>query len=509
MTTNADHTFTPDPFPAAAQDRWDVSLRRIQDEGENEAIAAHLRSLWKENWWKYPDDIKRSFLSAARKHALSKTNKHRPTKHVLYRGPVLFNRHDFDWGVWLVLRGIYYDVNKSDTSPKAWTTRLTFQRGPATRMMMERYPGIDVLTENVPPTFPPRPLSWDNKSADEPSGSSALPESKLGAASASNQKSTDAAGQVQSAEPGSGAERTDGESHSPASRDSTTSKAKEGEASHTLASSAGSHPRTNHNLDPSGLDAADKIAPDDSDQNSLGIGDPQNVNSTIGSSGPAPSDGMDEAALEQGSVNEGSHPGGKAVNTPNNVNSHSDEPNSIPSSPLKRRMPDGDEEDSSYRGLHTRKRRSRSSDQRRSAEPEATPNSGPQMTTFGESLERVHGLLKKNLDEMVVECVSQQVARQAESLQPRLKDQMAQFLPEKMFGVTASSELSSIAQKVIDSMAEQVASKITQQVIQRVTQQVTREVTSELQPKADKQIADCIAKITVEKLMGSAGNFEA
>ncbi|KAJ4313281.1 hypothetical protein N0V84_009510 [Fusarium piperis] len=506
MTTNADYTFTPGPFTEAAQNQWDMSLHRIEDEGENQAVAAHLRSLWKENWWKYPDDIKRSFLSAARKNALTKTNNHSPSSHILYRGSVLFNRYDFDWGVWLVLRGIYYDVHKNDMSPRAQMTCLTFGRGTATRMMTERHPGIDVLEENVPPTFPPRPLSWDRKSGDESGSSRAPTKSKNRVVSVNNQKSTGTDGRVRSAEAGSHAETTGDESHS-SPPDSATSKVEKGAEPHTLASSGGSHPRENLNLAPSGLDAGASIATDDSNQKTLQVQTVQNVNPITGDSGLPPNDGKNRVASEQSPVNEGGHQREKAANTSNDGNLRSVESNNVHKSLLKRSMSDDEEEDSPCGELHARKRRGTSSDQSHSAESGTTPNSGSQMAISGENLDRIHELLKKHLNERVVECVSQQVARQAESLQPRLKDQIVQFLPEKIFGVTESSGLSSISQKVVDSMAERLASKITRQIMQQVAQQVTRELTSELQPKADKQIADCIAEIMLEKLLGPDGNF--
>ncbi|RSL69387.1 hypothetical protein CEP53_002210 [Fusarium sp. AF-6] len=468
MTTNADYTFTPHPSPKENQHRWNVSLYGLEDECENQAVVAHLRSIWKENWWKYPDNIKRSFLSATRKTAVTKTNNQRPTAHVLFNGPVRFNRHDFDWGVWLVLRVIYYDVHKNAMNPRARMTRSNFSRGPAKEMIMQRYPGVDVLEGNVPPTFPPRPSSWDKPSSDGPAISSTSPKVEIGADSAGNQTSTGEGGGVRNSGADYNAEMGEDGSDSLPSPDDATSKAKEVAKKHT-GQDHGSHLCANLDLALPSFEAAFSA-----------------VGPTL--DGLIQSTNQVQASLDaflQGPTNEGDHHGEKVADASNDSNRRPEEPKGVSESLPKRRLSDDEEEDSPC-SEHTQKRQCTSSDQSSPAESDATTSSGLQKAIVDMDLDQIYELLKKTLNKQTAELAIKHVTRQAESLQPPLKDQIAQSLSEKIFRILNISEPSSIANKVIDSMAEQMTSKI----IQKVAQKVTQELTAEQQPEVDKRIVD-------------------
>ncbi|RSL45417.1 hypothetical protein CEP54_014273 [Fusarium duplospermum] len=439
MTTNTDYTFTPHPSPEEIKDRWNVSLDGLEYESENQAVVAHLRSIWRENWWKYPDNIKRSFLSAARKTATTKSNIDSPSNHPLYRGPVTYDRHDFDWGVWLVLRAIYYDANKDAVSRRTQMTRSNFSRGPARKIIMQRYRGVDVLEANVPPTFPPQSRSWDKTSGNGPVVSRASPKIEIGTASASNQSSTSEGDGVQDSGPST--EAAISTTVSTTSDDSLAQSSNQAQAS---------------------------------------------LN-----------------ALVQSPANEGGHHCEKAADTSNDSNGRSDDSKGTPKSLNKRSLPDDEEESSPCSEHHIQKRPCTSSDQGHSTEAESIPNIGTQKAVFVEGLDHIHEVLKKHLNEKVGECVGYHVAQQTENLQPQLRDEIAQFLPEKIFGIAEGSGISRIVKQVIEGMAEQMASKMVRQVMQQTTQRLTKELTSELQLEVDKQMADRIVQNMLDKLFGS------
>ncbi|KAI8660241.1 hypothetical protein NCS57_01000700 [Fusarium keratoplasticum] len=500
MTTNADYTFTPHPSPEEIQDQWSVRLLHLNDEGENQAITTHLRSIWRDNWWKYPDEIKFSFSSATFKTAITKSNAKGPSAHLLYKASVNCSRRDFDWGLWLVLRVIYYDIHQHLPGLRARQKRHSFEQGDACKLIRQRYPDVDVLRDNVPPTFPPRPHSWTIL-GDRGPGSSLRPETPILAStdnrSTGNQASTGESDEITDSGTDSDDETSVDESDDSPPPDNATRKVKKEAEAHTLTPDrdGGSPSRENLVLPPSNLDAAASVTPDDSTQH---------VNSSTSDSSPTLNDGTNKVASEQGPVGESGHHREKATDASIDSNGHSDESIGVPKSLPKRSMPEDEEEDSPC-GEHTQKRRCTSSDQSHPTESEAMLNSSLQKATFGEGLDRIHELWKKTFNEKVAEIVSQQVAQRTEGLQPRIKDEMTQFLSEKIFGSTENSGLSNIAQRVIDTLAKQMASKMAQQVIQQTTQQLTRELTSKLQPEADQQLANCLTQIMMDKLFGSTG----
>ncbi|KAI8715128.1 hypothetical protein NCS52_01019800 [Fusarium sp. LHS14.1] len=442
MTTNADFTFTPHPSPEEIQDGWDVSLDRIEDEGENQAVAIHLRSIWRDNWWKYPDKIKRSFLNAARKTATTKSNVHSPCSHshTLYRGAFVHNEHDFDWGVC-----------------------------PAKKAIMQRYQGIDVLEDNVPLTFPPRPPCWEKKPEDGPESSCTPPKSKDRTPAVKRPATNKTGGTgdgTRATGAGYGAGTAKGEGSGSPSSDKTKTKVKKETKKHTsgLSQGAGSLPHVDFNM--------------------------------------TPSDGKIKAASIQVPVNEGSQRE-KAASTSNDSSVSPEEPNNAPKRLPKRSLSDDEEAESQLRV----KRRSTSSDQSRhspEAKTEAMPNSSLQTATLNETLEHIYERIKKLINDKATEYVSQQVTQHLEDLQPRLKDLAIQFLSEKIPGMAQSPGSNIIAQQITDSMADQILPIITGPVIQNLTTWLI----SELQPVVDKQIANGIAQHLLENLFGSTGNSE-
>ncbi|KAL6916162.1 hypothetical protein FSST1_007657 [Fusarium sambucinum] len=76
-----------------------------------------------------------------------------PTKHVLWKDAVAADNLDFDWGVWLVLRAVYYDTDST-------ANRLSFKNSLAAKKITERYQGIDVFYAIFPITYAPQPSKW-------------------------------------------------------------------------------------------------------------------------------------------------------------------------------------------------------------------------------------------------------------------------------------------------------------------------------------------------------------
>ncbi|KAJ3546041.1 hypothetical protein NM208_g2213 [Fusarium decemcellulare] len=119
-----------------------------------------LKEFWSENWDLFPETIRRSFLDAVGHAYQTNTNIKNASNHKLWRLAVTGNSIDLDWGVWIVLRITYYDVNLNEEDEKPLRQWLAFQKGAATKRIQERYPDIAVLGTDFPGTFPERPSSW-------------------------------------------------------------------------------------------------------------------------------------------------------------------------------------------------------------------------------------------------------------------------------------------------------------------------------------------------------------
>ncbi|KAF5006143.1 hypothetical protein FDECE_7459 [Fusarium decemcellulare] len=142
-------------MPVTLENAWETRLDHL-DLGD--PVNARLHSIWRNNWWKYPDDIKNSFLDATEKIGHTARNIGKPSDHALWR--VTVTRREFDWGVWLVLRAMYYDTTMDETDPVYMMGRTRLATGLAKTLIDERYPGNDNLNVDVPMSFPPRPPNW-------------------------------------------------------------------------------------------------------------------------------------------------------------------------------------------------------------------------------------------------------------------------------------------------------------------------------------------------------------
>ncbi|KAJ3528639.1 hypothetical protein NM208_g10110 [Fusarium decemcellulare] len=140
---------------AKLENAWEACLDHL-DLGD--PVNARLHSIWRNNWWKYPVDIKNSFLDATQKIGHTARNIGKPSDHALWR--VTVTRREFDWGVWLVLRAMYYDTIMDETDPVYVMGRTRLATGLAKTLIDERYPGNDNLNVDVPMSFPPRPPNW-------------------------------------------------------------------------------------------------------------------------------------------------------------------------------------------------------------------------------------------------------------------------------------------------------------------------------------------------------------
>ncbi|KAF4458227.1 hypothetical protein FALBO_15044 [Fusarium albosuccineum] len=143
------------------QKRWDHHLQRLDGKvGYDPQVVAKLKEFWIENWDLFPETIRKSFLDAVGHAYQTNTNMKNASNHKLWRLAVTGDAVDLDWGVWIVLRITYYDVNLNEEDEKPLRQWLAFQKGAATKRIQERYPDIAVLSTDFPGTFPERPSSW-------------------------------------------------------------------------------------------------------------------------------------------------------------------------------------------------------------------------------------------------------------------------------------------------------------------------------------------------------------
>ncbi|KAM0421503.1 hypothetical protein ACHAPT_010677 [Fusarium lateritium] len=449
MTTNADYTFTPHRYPEEIRDQWDPILSQLNDEGENHAAATRLRSIWKDNWWKNPDDIKRSFLNAARKFALTKTNAESPSSHVLYRAAVRNRNQDFDWGVWLVLRVVYYDVLKD--------------------------------ADSVPCTFPPRPQHWPElPGGDGLCGSRARARTNTRTPVADHSVGNQTAGD---------------ESKGTPSHDDTKGRVKKETKEHTFMS----------NQSGVSLNANANAVVDDHTRRSTQTRTTQKDNSPTGNSDFASSDGMSKAASVRDSVDKSDHKREKPADSSNSSNARSDWSKSVSKSRSLSMSEDEEEDPPSDSKSRPQKRRRLSSDQSQASGSEGMPNANPQFALPLGSLEILHERMKKGFNEKLTEPVAQLVTQHVTSLQPSFKREIYQRLSERLLGVAGNSGLSDIARQITNSMTEQATTEVAKETIR----QLTRQLIHDLQPWVNEIVAKVMAQNLLGNIFGADGNSES
>ncbi|KAF0636847.1 hypothetical protein FPSE5266_10223 [Fusarium pseudograminearum] len=87
---------------------------------------------------------------------ITKTNRKHPSNHKLWKDAVSTDKLDYNWGIWLVLRAIYYDTVDSQDR------RQSFRNGVAATKIAERYKGTDIFNDTSPTPWVPRPEKWSS-----------------------------------------------------------------------------------------------------------------------------------------------------------------------------------------------------------------------------------------------------------------------------------------------------------------------------------------------------------
>ncbi|KAM0367309.1 hypothetical protein HYE67_005787 [Fusarium culmorum] len=95
-----------------------------------------------------------SFVNATHRLHITKTNRKHPSNHKLWKDAVSTDKLDYNWGIWLVLRAIYFDTVDSQDK------RQSFRNGVAATKIAERYQGTDIFNDTSPTTWAPRPEKW-------------------------------------------------------------------------------------------------------------------------------------------------------------------------------------------------------------------------------------------------------------------------------------------------------------------------------------------------------------
>ncbi|KAF5012345.1 hypothetical protein FDECE_1572 [Fusarium decemcellulare] len=139
--------------PEIAEETRQAKRARIRGNPE-------LQKRWDHHLQRLDYNHGKSFLNAVSQAYQTNTNMKSPGNHKLWRLAGSGNTIDLDWGVWMVLRITYYDVNINEQDEKQLGQRLAFKKGAVTKRIKERYPDIEVLSTDFPETFPERPSFW-------------------------------------------------------------------------------------------------------------------------------------------------------------------------------------------------------------------------------------------------------------------------------------------------------------------------------------------------------------
>lgn len=156
------HVFTYPPIEPGDEDRaqWNHRLNGASPHPRDKIVVTRLKQMWKKHWFQFPDTIKKSFLDYAGIVRETDSNIKSASNHAIWKITLTNNHHDFDWGVWLVLRAIYYDTHKSSKDIAVRQKVLSFEQSQAAKKIKERYPQANIFKDILAPNYPPRPANW-------------------------------------------------------------------------------------------------------------------------------------------------------------------------------------------------------------------------------------------------------------------------------------------------------------------------------------------------------------
>ncbi|RGP78361.1 hypothetical protein FLONG3_3497 [Fusarium longipes] len=95
----------------------------------------------------------------------TETNLKNASNHILWKWAVASNKWDYDWGIWVVLRALYYDT--FDATGRSDHRKVSFLYSLACTKIAARYKTTRIIDADVPADYAPRPSEWDN----QPTGS--------------------------------------------------------------------------------------------------------------------------------------------------------------------------------------------------------------------------------------------------------------------------------------------------------------------------------------------------
>ncbi|CAG7558585.1 unnamed protein product [Fusarium equiseti] len=161
MTADEQEQFVANPGDAHDLTKQAKQMKKLDHldslSDEHQTLVKHLKTIWQDNWYKYPEHIRQSFHLATTRVMFTESNQKNASNHALWKKAISSKQWDFDWGIWLVLRATYYDTVKPKDAPK----RTSFRHGQASVLIAQRYKDCDVMQDLVPVSFPPRPREWD------------------------------------------------------------------------------------------------------------------------------------------------------------------------------------------------------------------------------------------------------------------------------------------------------------------------------------------------------------
>ncbi|KAM0200380.1 hypothetical protein ACHAPI_002805 [Fusarium lateritium] len=127
----------------------------------DQTVAKKLKKFWDENWNKFPESMRASFMSTFKKVNQTESNIRSPSNHIIWKTTITSCKEDLDWGVWIILRTIYYDPVLHSKDQKDIAFKGNFMQNQAVKRIEQRYPGVDIFTVKLPAKLDsPRPSDW-------------------------------------------------------------------------------------------------------------------------------------------------------------------------------------------------------------------------------------------------------------------------------------------------------------------------------------------------------------
>ncbi|CAJ0540121.1 Ff.00g073920.m01.CDS01 [Fusarium sp. VM40] len=127
----------------------------------DQPVAKKLKKFWDKNWDKFPENMRTSFISTFKKVNQTESNVKSPSNHIIWKTTVTSCKEDLDWGVWIILRAIYYDPVVHSKDQKDILFKANFMQNQAAKRIQQRYPEVNIFTAKLPGELDsPRPSDW-------------------------------------------------------------------------------------------------------------------------------------------------------------------------------------------------------------------------------------------------------------------------------------------------------------------------------------------------------------